>query len=93
VSDVKIRTSDTNSMSGAKTFRPNAVQRPREQIESQIRQAILSGSLEHGERLPSESALAEQFNVSRPTVREALSALKESGLITKSAGARGGSFV
>lgn len=93
MSDVKIRTLDTNSMSGGSSFRPLAVQRPREQIERQIRQAILSGSLGHGEKLPSEAALAEQFNVSRPTVREALSALKESGLITKSAGARGGSFV
>lgn len=74
-------------------FTPQLVLRPREQVESQIRQGILSGALTDGERLPSEAVLAEQFHVSRPTVREALSTLKEQGLITKAAGPRGGAFV
>ena len=34
-----------------------------------------------GDRLPSEAALAEQFGVSRPVVREALSTLSERGVV------------
>ena len=41
-------------------------------IAKNIRDAIISGALIVDERLPSEADLSEQFNVSRPTVREAL---------------------
>jgi GntR family transcriptional regulator, transcriptional repressor for pyruvate dehydrogenase complex len=74
-------------------FRPERVRRPREQVEHQIRTAILSGDFKAGERLPSEAELAKSFGVSRSTVREALHALKTSGLITTTPGATGGSFV
>jgi GntR family transcriptional repressor for pyruvate dehydrogenase complex len=69
------------------------VMRPREQVESQLRAAILSGSFTRGQRLPSEAKLSEQFCVSRATIREALRTLAEAGLISKSPGANGGSFV
>lgn len=42
------------------------------QIAQSIRDAIVSGALIVDERLPSEAEMAEQFQVSRPTVREAL---------------------
>ena len=42
------------------------------QIAKAIRDAIISGALPVDERLPSEAEMAEQFDVSRPTVREAL---------------------
>lgn len=87
------QTESSSATEPAFSFTPRSVQRPREQVETQIRNAILSGQLTQGDRLPSESVLAELFSVSRPTVREALSALKESGLITKLAGAKGGSFI
>jgi GntR family transcriptional regulator, transcriptional repressor for pyruvate dehydrogenase complex len=74
-------------------FPVERVLRPREQVERQLRQAILTGVLGQNERLPSETKLAEQFRVSRATIREALRGLAESGLITKTAGAAGGSFV
>jgi GntR family transcriptional repressor for pyruvate dehydrogenase complex len=74
-------------------FRPERVRRPREQVEHQMRSAILSGEFKAGERLPSEAELAKAFGVSRSTVREALHALKTSGLITTTPGATGGSFV
>ena len=74
-------------------FRPERVRRPREQVEHQIRNAILSGEFKAGDRLPSEAELAKAFGVSRSTVREALHALKTSGLITTTPGATGGSFV
>lgn len=74
-------------------FAPVPVLRPREQVEEQIRQAILSGQLAIGSKLPSEAALAAEFSVSRTTVREALRSLATSGLISKVPGSGGGSFV
>jgi len=67
--------------------------RPREQVEHQIRQAILSGTFRGGDKLPSETELAADFSVSRTTVREALRSLVEAGFITKVPGVTGGSFV
>jgi GntR family transcriptional repressor for pyruvate dehydrogenase complex len=69
------------------------VLRPREQVEDALRQAVLDGQLRTGDRLPPETELARQFSVSRPTIREALSALEIQGLIRKIPGAGGGSFV
>ena len=45
------------------------------------------------ERLPSESELADQFDVSRSTVREALKRLAAQNLIRTQRGATGGAFV
>jgi GntR family transcriptional repressor for pyruvate dehydrogenase complex len=75
------------------TFKPQPVARAREQVETQIREAILSGTFKRGEKLPSEAELAESFAVSRTTVREALRSLAAAGLIFKVPGASGGSFV
>ena len=75
------------------TFKPQPVARAREQVETQIREAILSGIFKRGEKLPSEAELAENFAVSRTTVREALRSLAAAGLIFKVPGASGGSFV
>jgi len=69
------------------------VLRPRAQVEEKIRSAIFSGDLRGGERLPSEDELGRQFGVSRTTVREALRSLCAQGLIRKSPGVKGGSFV
>ena len=63
------------------------------QIASAIRDAIVSGELIVDQRLPSEAELAEQFNVSRPTVREALKRLGAQSLIRTQRGATGGAFV
>jgi GntR family transcriptional regulator, transcriptional repressor for pyruvate dehydrogenase complex len=76
-----------------KTFKATQVTRPRDQVESQLREAILNGNFAQGEKLPAETELASQFGVSRPTVREALGALVTSGLIRKIPGVTGGSFV
>ncbi|MGF1473242.1 MAG: FadR/GntR family transcriptional regulator [Rubrobacteraceae bacterium] len=74
-------------------FKPAPVRRAREQVEAQLREAILSGAFESGEKLPSELELAESFGVSRTTVREALGTLASEDLISKVPGAHGGSFV
>ena len=60
-------------------------------IIHQIEQLILRGVLHPGERLPSERELATRFEVSRPTLRDALAALETSGLIVTRPGA--GAFV
>src|SRR6056297_2034863 len=63
------------------------------QIAAAIRDAIVDGTLIVDERLPSEAELAEQFDVSRPTVREALKRLAAQSLIRTQRGAFGGAFV
>ncbi|UWR73848.1 FadR/GntR family transcriptional regulator [Phaeobacter inhibens] len=63
------------------------------QIAQSIRDAIVSGTLIVDERLPSEAEMAEQFQVSRPTVREALKRLAAQSLIRTQRGATGGAFV
>ena len=63
------------------------------QIAQAIRDAIISGELIVDERLPSEAELSDQFNVSRPTVREALKRLAAQSLIRTQRGATGGAFV
>jgi DNA-binding FadR family transcriptional regulator len=63
------------------------------QIAKAIRDAIMSGDLLVDERLPSEAELADQFEVSRPTVREALKRLGAQSLIRTQRGATGGAFV
>ncbi|MDX3193449.1 GntR family transcriptional regulator [Streptomyces sp. MN03-5084-2B] len=74
-------------------FSPEPVRRPREQVERQLRDAIVSSTFKRGERLPSEAELSREFQVSRSTVREALRVLASEGLISKVPGAGGGSFV
>lgn len=60
-------------------------------IVHQVEQLILRGVLRPGERLPSERELATRFEVSRPTVRDALAALEASDLVVTRPGA--GAFV
>lgn len=62
-------------------------------IAAAIRDAIVSGRLIVDQRLPSEQELAEQFGVSRPTMREALKRLAAQNLIRTQRGATGGAFV
>ncbi len=58
-----------------------------------IEEAILARSLKPGDRLPSERMLKEKYGISRGTIREALKALEQRGLIEIRKGAKGGSFV
>ncbi len=50
-------------------------------IVDQIQRKILAGELKVGDHLPPERELAEQFQVSRTAVREAVKALSEKGLV------------
>ncbi len=60
-------------------------------IEDRIEMMILDGSLELGEKLPTERELAKQFDVSRPSLREAIQRLESKGLLTRRQG--GGTYV
>lgn len=74
----------------------NEARRPRktyEQIITHIREAISSGKLNQGDRLPSEVDLARSLGVSRPTVREALKVLEALNVLESSTGPTGGTFV
>ncbi len=58
------------------------------QLENVLREKITSGSYGDGEQLPTEIELIEEYGVSRITVRQALAALAEDGLIETQAGTR-----
>jgi GntR family transcriptional repressor for pyruvate dehydrogenase complex len=60
-------------------------------VFERISRAIKSGAYGVDERLPTEHALAAEFQVSRPVVRDALQRLRDQGLIYSRRGA--GSFV
>ena len=64
-----------------------------EEIAAQIRAELVEGRLTVGSRLPAERALAEQFGVSRNTLREALRSLEHAGLLRLQKGASGGAFI
>lgn len=61
------------------------------EIEEYIKVQIDKGKLKDGDIIPAETVLATQFNVSRPTVRQAMSNLVNAGYLTRVRGK--GSFV
>ncbi|MDB5583891.1 MAG: bacterial regulatory s, gntR family protein [Bradyrhizobium sp.] len=79
-----------NSRSNAEAVR---VPKTAELVARQIRNAIIRGQLNDGDTLPAEAQLIAEFEVSRPTVREAVRILESEGLITVARGARGGAKV
>jgi len=62
-----------------------------EDIVQQFHALVRDGALRHGDRLPSEREMAEQFNVSRSSVREAIRSLELQGLVISRPGA--GTFI
>ncbi|MGV7223263.1 MAG: FadR/GntR family transcriptional regulator [Nitrospinales bacterium] len=63
------------------------------QISDNLQTAIFNGDVRADERLPSEHELAEKFEVSRPTIREALKILAARNLTRSRRGPSGGTFV
>jgi GntR family transcriptional regulator, transcriptional repressor for pyruvate dehydrogenase complex len=74
-------------------FRPIRPHRTFEQAIAQIAEAITNGTLQPGEALPGERALAAAMDVSRRTIREAMKVLAEAGVIEVVPGPGGGTFV
>jgi GntR family transcriptional repressor for pyruvate dehydrogenase complex len=79
--------------SAAGTVSVRRVRKAYEQVADQLRELILTGQIAPEQRLPNEAALASQFGVSRPTIREALRVLSAQALIRTTKGSSGGSFV
>jgi DNA-binding FadR family transcriptional regulator len=81
--------------SAASGFEPRPIRTAgvAQQIADQIRESILSGRLAPGHRLPSELELAEEYGVSRGTIRETMKILAAAQLVQPARGATGGTFV
>jgi DNA-binding FadR family transcriptional regulator len=75
------------------TFKPIKQLRVSEEVAGQLKQSILFSHFKPGEKLPPERDLAEQFQVSRVAIREALRKLEHAGFIVTRQGATGGAYV
>jgi len=60
---------------------------------AELRRQIVTGRLKPGDKLHPENILQTEFNISRPTLREALRLLESESLITISRGKHGGARV
>jgi GntR family transcriptional repressor for pyruvate dehydrogenase complex len=69
------------------------VSKTAELIANELRSRIARGLLKPGDVLPAELELVKQFNVSRPTLREAFRILENESLIVIRRGSRGGVLV
>jgi DNA-binding FadR family transcriptional regulator len=74
-------------------FKPIKQSRVSDEVIDQLKQSILVGHFKAGDRLPSEREMAEEFQVSRVAIREALRALENSGFITTRQGVTGGAYI
>ncbi len=72
-------------------FSPVKNKKVYEYIIEQIQSMVLDGSLKQGDKLPSERVLAQQLEVGRTSIREALRALEVIGLVESRQG--GGNFI
>lgn len=63
------------------------------EVQTQLIESITSGQYQPGQKLPAERELMEQFEVSRVTIRDALTGLKSMGLVYIKRGVNGGTFV
>lgn len=75
------------------TFTPIKPSRVSSEVTEQLKQSILLGHFKPGDKFPSERELAEDFQVSRVAVREAIRSLENSGFIVTRQGITGGAFV
>ncbi len=63
------------------------------QIVAQVRDALFAGKFQPGDMIGSEKDLAQQFDVSRITVRDALRTLETMGIVKIRVGAGGGTRI
>jgi GntR family transcriptional regulator, transcriptional repressor for pyruvate dehydrogenase complex len=57
-------------------------------VSNAIEQRIMDGQLQFGEKLPTETEMAQDFGVNRSTVREGIRLLEQRGLVKRKAGRR-----
>ncbi len=68
-------------------------QRIPDQVASDIRKRILRGEISHGDALPAETELMAEYQIARPTLREALRILEAEQFIVVRRGGIGGALV
>lgn len=77
------------------TLKPITIKKERisDQLKTILKQSILDGHFKAGDKFPPEVEIAQQYNVSKVSAREALRQMEAEGLILKKRGIFGGSFV
>ncbi|GGW14144.1 GntR family transcriptional regulator [Streptomyces capoamus] len=88
-----VRQHETDAGARKAVFSPVDSRARVDAVVRRIGDAIELGLLADGEQLPGESELAGRLGVSTVTLREALMALRQQGLVTTRRGRGGGSFV
>jgi len=78
---------------GRPMFQPVRPRRAVEAVCDQIRRQVADGVLLPGHRLPGERELAEEFDISRSAVRQALRNLELAGIVQSRTGVNGGFFI
>src|SRR6201992_2066180 len=84
---------DVEALWAQTVFSPVPVRHAFEVTVERLGQSIRLGVLAAGEQLPPERELAATFGVSRVTLREAIKALRDGGLVESRRGRGGGTFV
>jgi len=83
---------DSNS-EGSPRFALERIRPAYEQVAAQLRDLLISGDIQPGERLPSEAELASMFKVGRSTIREGIRLLASQNLVHTTRGVSGGTIV
>jgi GntR family transcriptional repressor for pyruvate dehydrogenase complex len=91
--EVQAREGGVEELWARSVFAPVPVRNAFEVTVERLAQSIRLGVLVEGDRLPPERELADKFGVSRVTLREAIRALRDAGLVESRRGRGGGTFV
>jgi len=87
------KTGNVETLWARTVFAPVPVRNAFEVTVERLARSIRLGVLVDGDQLPPERELAETFGVSRVTLREAIKALRDAGLVESRRGRGGGTFV
>ena len=93
IADVTSRSGELGKGKNARGAKRFKVPKASELLAGSIRDQIIRGKLRDGDQLPAEANLMEQFDVSRPTIREAYRILEAQQLVSVTRGAKGGAVV
>lgn len=74
-------------------FKPLRNEKFSQEVASRIKESIFDETFTPGDKLPSESKMAQAFGVSNVTVRQAIRVLESSGILYTKQGVDGGIFV
>lgn len=84
---------DAHTATAVPMFQPVRTRRAFEAVCDQVRRQVADGVLLPGHRLPGERELAEDFDISRSAVRQALRNLELAGIVQSRTGVNGGFFI